>query len=330
MSEKKLMSLDDMFGDIESKSSASIGINEIEITKLEPFNNHPFKLYEGERLNDMVDSIKEFGVILPVVVRHIENEKYQILSGHNRVNAAKLAGITKVPVVIKEGLTEDEATLIVTETNLIQRSFTDLMHSERTAAIAQRYKAMKQQGKRSDLLKEIEMLANPHNINDKETSSQLETKLRTDEKVAKNYNLSRNIVARYVRLSELNNELMKRLDDNEIAFMTAVTLSFLKNGEQELLENILSENKFKVDMKKAEVLRDYSEKNKLNEETAYSIISGELNKKPKANKPASIKLKAKLISKYFSQEVKQLEIEDIIDKALKLYFDTQGKEVLDE
>lgn len=330
MSEKKLMSLDDMFGDIESKSNTNTGITEIEITKLEPFNKHPFKLYEGERLNDMVDSIKEFGVIVPVVVRHIENEKYQILSGHNRVNAAKLAGITKVPVVIKEGLTEDEATLIVTETNLIQRSFTDLMHSERTAAIAQRYKAMKQQGKRSDLLKEIEMLANPNNNNDKETSSQLETKLRTDEKVAQNYNLSRNMVARYVRLSELNNELMKRLDDNEIAFMTAVTLSFLKIGEQELLENILSENEFKVDMKKAEVLRDYSEKNKLNEETAYSIISGELNKKTKANKPASIKLKPKLISKYFSQEVKQPEIEDIIDKALKLYFDTHGKEVLDE
>lgn len=329
MSDKKLMSLDDMFGDSENISTSNSGITEMEITNLVPFSNHPFKLYEGERLKDMIDSIKEFGVIVPIVVRSIENEKYQILSGHNRVNAAKIAGITKVPVAIKEGLTEDEATLIVTETNLIQRSFGDLLHSERTAAIAQRYKTMKQQGKRRDLLEEIEMLANPHNIKDEDTSSQLETKLRTDDKIAQNYNLSRNMVARYVRLSELNSSLMKRLDDNEIAFMAAVTLSFLKNEEQEIIESVLIENSFKLDMKKAETLRNYSTNKKLNKETAYSILSGELNRKTKSNKPAIIKLKPKLINKYFSPEVKQPEIEDIIDKALKLYFNFQGEEVED-
>jgi len=329
MSERKLMSLDDMFGDISSEKETNSGIAEIEIEKLVPFSNHPFKLYEGERLNDMVESIKEFGVIVPIVIRPI-GTSYQILSGHNRVNAAKLAGILKVPAVIKEGLTEDEATLIVTETNLIQRSFADLRYSERTAAISQRYKAMKQQGKRNDLLDEIEKLANPYNIKDEATLCQVETKLRTDEKLAQSYNLSRNMIARYVRLGELDSDLMNRLDADEIAFMTAVTISFIKKEEQQIINEILNSNNFKLDMKKAEVLRDYSEKGKLNEETAYSILSGELNKKTKSNKPASIKLKPKLISKYFAPEVKQPEIEEIIDKALKLYFETQGKEVLDE
>lgn len=101
MSEKRLMSLDDMFGDTQPEKETKSVITEIEIEKLVSFSNHPFKLYEGERLNDMVESIKEFGVIVPIVVRPI-GTSYQILSGHNRVNAAKLVGILKVPAVIKE------------------------------------------------------------------------------------------------------------------------------------------------------------------------------------------------------------------------------------
>lgn len=136
----KVRSFADIFGEeITPDSKAKTGMTEIEISKLVPFLNHPFKLYEGERLNDMVVSIKELGVILPVVIRPKGEAAYEILSGHNRVNAAKIAGLEKIPVVIKEGLTEEEANLIVTETNLLQRSFSDLSHSERAIALCPFY-----------------------------------------------------------------------------------------------------------------------------------------------------------------------------------------------
>ncbi|QGH04659.1 MULTISPECIES: ParB N-terminal domain-containing protein [Bacillota] len=329
MSEKRLMSLDDMFGDTQPEKETKSGITEIEIEKLVSFSNHPFKLYEGERLNDMVESIKEFGVIVPIVVRPM-GTSYQILSGHNRVNAAKLVGILKVPAVIKEGLTEDEATLIVTETNTMQRSFSDLLHSERAAVIYTRHKAMANQGIRNDLLNEIERLSKSNEIKEDETFSPLGKKLRTHEEIGETYKLSKNSIARYLRIFKLIDEIKEFLDKGEISIRAGVDLSYLSEEQQNMIVEITAENNYKIDMKKAEVIRDYSEKGKLNEKTAYSILSGELNKRTISNKPAYIKLKQKLINKYFKPEAKQPEIEDIIDKALKLYFETQGKEVLDE
>lgn len=328
MSEKKLMSLDDMFGDsintIEQQNQTKV-----EISRLIPFANHPFKLYEGERFENMVRSIKEFGVIVPVIVRP-KGYDYEILSGHNRVNAAKAAGLLEVPVVIKENLEDEEAMLIVTETNLMQRSFSDMLHSERAAALSEHHKALSSQGKRNDLLKEIESLLNADEIRDEETSSPVGKKLRTHEQISEAYNLSKNSIARYLRISRLVNELKEFVDSEEISIRAGVDLSYLLDEEQILIADILTSNEFKIDMKKAETLRAFSEGKKLNEETAYSILSGELNKKPKANKPAPIKLKPKLINKFFKAETKQTEIEEVIEKALELYFETQKKEVLDE
>ena len=146
-------------GEMPSKEKTS-GVEKLDIENLVPFANHPFKLYEGERLNDMTRSIKEMGVLLPVIVRPNPKDKvnYEILSGHNRVNAAQRAGLTFVPVIIKEGLSDDEAKLIVTETNLVQRSFSDLSHSERAIALKQHMEVVRKQGKRSDLIDEIERL----------------------------------------------------------------------------------------------------------------------------------------------------------------------------
>lgn len=331
MSEKKLMSLADMFGEEEKEiNSTNTGGIEIEISNLAPYINHPFKLYEGERLNDMVQSIKELGVIVPVVIQPKENGMYEILSGHNRVNAARIAGLTKVPVVIKEGLTEEEATLIVTETNTMQRSFSDLSHSERAAVITTRHKAMASQGLRNDIFNEIERLSNSHEIKEEETFSPVGKKLRTHEQIGETYNLSKNSIARYLRISKLVDEIKEFVDSEEISIRAGVDLSYLLDEEQILISDILISNEFKIDMKKAESLRAFSESKKLNEETAYSILSGELNKKPKTNKSSPIKLKPKLINKFFTAETKQTEIEEVIEKALELYFETQRKEVLDE
>ena len=317
----KVRSFADIFGEETSPDSkAQTGINEIFIDKLVPYMKHPFKLYEGERLKDMVTSIKELGVILPVVVRPKGENRYEILSGHNRVNAARIAGLDMVPAVIKEGLSDEEADLIVTETNLLQRSFSDLSYSERAIALATHYNAIKHQGKRNDLINEIEMLSNVHKLRAETSLPQVGARMRADEQVGEKYNLSKNTVARYIRLNELIPELLVRVDSEEIAFIPAVTLSFVSKTEQQEIERIIAENGFKVDMIKADILRSNSESGNLYPDRIYAILSGESVRKPKSNKPAPVKIKSKVISRFFTQEQKPAEIEEIIERALELYF----------
>ena len=317
----KVRSFADIFGeDIESVKKIDGGITEIEIDQLDAFVGHPFKLYDGQRLTDMVTSIKEMGVILPIIVRPKEGDRYEILSGHNRVNAAKLAGYAKVPVVSKEGLSEEEASLIVTETNLMQRSFSDLSYSERAVALKSHYEAIKAQGKRNDLISEIEILLKPYISRPDDTSYQVGAKLRSDEKMGEKYNLSKNTVARYLRLNELIPNLLIRVDKEEITFIPAVTLSFVGKSDQQEIERILIENSFKVDMVKADLLKSYSEAGTLTADKIYGILSGEINKKKKSNKPVPIKIKPKVISRYFTSEQNSDEIEETIERALEMYF----------
>lgn len=325
MRERKLMSLDDMFGEGESKSNINSSVIEVEIDKLIPFSNHPFKLYEGERFDNMVKSIKELGVIVPIIVRGKE-DKYEILSGHNRVNAAKVAGFNKVPISIKENIDDEEAILIVTETNLMQRSFSDMLYSERAAALSEHYKALKSQGKRTDLLKEIETMLKADEIKVEATSRLLGEKLTitSADETGKNFNLSGRTVSRYLRICYLIKELKNRLDIEEIPFFAAVELSYLAEEEQNIVESVIAKNKFKINLNKSKLLREGSEKKKLNTEVVCSILSGEVYKKIRFNNPVTIKLKSKMLSKYFAPEVKKTEIEEIIDKALKLYFDNEG------
>ena len=327
-SKGKVRSFADIFGeDITQEAKVKSGITEIEISKLIPFSNHPFKLYEGERLNDMVTSIKELGVILPVVIRPKGEEIYEILSGHNRVNAAKIAGLIKVPVVIKEGLSEEEANLIVTETNLLQRSFADLSYSERAVALLRHYEAIKQQGKRNDLITEIENLSKTYNESTSETYGQVVLKSSSRDAAGSSYEFSGRTVSRYIRLNELIPELLNRVDTEEIAFIPAVSLSFIKKAEQQDIERIIADNNFKIDMVKAEILRSNSEAGSLSADRIYVILSGELAKKKKSSKPAPIKIKPKVISRFFTQEQKPAEIEEVIEKALELYFSSNSETV---
>lgn len=318
---KRIININDLFSDEDDiLETSDSGITEIYLYKLIPFKNHPFKLYEGQRLEDMVESIKEHGVITPIIVRPmpIQEEQYEILSGHNRANAAKIVGLEKIPAVIKEGLTDEEAMLIVTETNLIQRSFWDLSHSERARVLAEHYNAIKRQGKKADFINDIEMLSNDYNFNENSDSSQLATQGRTDEKVGKNYNLSKDTVARYVKVDALIEGLKYRLDKEEISFIAAVNLSFLKVGEQEIIEGILKEKNFKMDIKKAEVLKAFSKSRSFNYDKAYAVLSGRYFDKPK--KAKSFKLNPKLVGKYFKENQTQKEIEEIIENALEVYF----------
>jgi ParB family chromosome partitioning protein len=254
----------------------------------------------------MVRSVKEFGVIVPVIIRLLDEvyESYKILSGHNRVNAAKIAGLRSVPVVIKTGLDDDEAKLIVTETNLIQRSFADLSHSERAITLHTDLEALKSsnggQGKRTELIDEIKMLSNPHTIKENLTSPQVGEKLLSVEKTGSQNGLFKNTVARYVRLTFLINDLLNRVEFEEIAFIPAVLLSYLSPDKQNELNRILNESAYKVDMKKAETLRECSESKKLTNDKMVQVLSGEVGKKPKSKTGTSGNLLYVAVCRIFS------------------------------
>lgn len=304
------------------------GLVEMDFDQMESFPNHKFKLYEGQQLSDMVESVKQFGILLPIILWHTEDGKYIILSGHNRRNAAQLAGLTKGPVIIRENLTHDEAVLIVTETNLRQRSFSDMSHSERAYCLAEHYEAMKCQGKRTDLLQEIERLLNPHGYEDSDTSAEVQHRLKSRDKIGQEYGLSRDKVAKYIRLANLVENLMERVDNGEIAFLAAYDLSFVEDtAKQQQIAGLMESDSYKVDMKKAELLRSYYETSKLTDTAIVQILSGEKTKKPKSGKPQPVKVKPAVISKYFTPQQTAKEIEETIDKALAYYFENQEQEM---
>lgn len=326
MKKNSIINLNEMFGledeDIDDTKITKKGTTEVNLSQLVPFSNHPFKLYEGDRLEDMVQSIKEFGVITPLIVRPLEKDKYEILSGHNRSNAGKIAGLTKVPVVIRKNLTDEEAMLIVTETNLIQRAFSELNHSEKARILTEIHSAIKEQGKRMELINEIENLSNADEIDKNINFRQIGESYRSDTKVADSYDLSPRAVSRYIRIDTLISELKQRLDYGEIPFTSGVDLSFLKEEEQEVVDSILNEYGFKINIKKSQVLKNLSQGRNFNYDKAKEVLSGKYFDKPKKLK--SFKLKPKLVKTYFKEDQTQKEVEEIIEKALKLYFTEKG------
>lgn len=296
----------------------------IAIKDLMPFKGHPFRLYGGERLDDMVDSIKKSGILVPVIVRK-SSAGFEILSGHNRVHAAGLAGLNRVPVIMLENITDDEAWIYVIETNLIQRSFSDMPHSEKAAVIATQHSKLFSQGKRNDILNALQSIEKSHCNNENGTSSQVAEKFHSDRKVAEMYSLSRDTVARYLRIYKLIAPLKARLDNDEFAFIPAVDLSFLKEQEQSLLDKCIDLNGFKVDMKKAGLLRQYSEAGKLSEDSIYLILSGETKTAGKKRRSYAFKIKPVIYKKYFTEQLKPPEVVAIIEKALDFYFQNKDK-----
>ena len=321
----QLKNLDDFFNRVKEESNYKHKVTFLEIGSLKPFNGHPFRLYEGERLADMISSIRENGVIIPIIVRSIDDKKYEILSGHNRVEAAKTAGLEVVPAVIREDLSDDEALLIVTETNLIQRSFADLAHSERAAALAARHETFKNQGRRTDIINEIEnLLKTPENISnnaDFKTFDQVGQKLSSREKTAQDYGLGGTSVARYLRINKLTAPLKNRLDNGEFGIVSAVDISYLQTEEQENLNGLLNNEAYRLNMKKAELLRELSEGAKLTSQDIEDILSGvAIKKRKRASLPVqSFKIKGKVLSKYFKPEQKPEDIEAEIIEALEFF-----------
>ena len=306
--------------EVEDMPKRETGITEMELSKMESFPEHKFKLYEGKRFEDMVESIREFGILMPIILWK-KDKQYIILSGHNRVNCAKEAELTKAPVIIKEDLSHDEATLITIETNLCQRSFSDLSESEKAYSLYQHYIALKSQGKRSDLILEVQNLLKADKSRDCSTSDGNIRSSNNRIELANEYQLSEYTLAIYIRIGEyFGEELMELLDEKYFSITTARILTFITNKEiQRMITMCIKQYNYKVDGKKAELLRQYYENNTLTEERIEQILSIK-TRKPSSSKVQPVKIKATIVSKYFSREQSQKEIEEVIDKALALYF----------
>jgi len=273
---------------------------ELEIRQLQPYPNHPFTLYQGERLEQMVESVSKHGVLEVLVWK--EQGEYIILSGHNRVNAAKKAGLEKVPVRVMEDLTEQQAALIVTETNLHQRSFTDMSHRERALAIHMHYAAVKEDSRNQKLVETIERLCGVPMGNG-----------RSIEKTCEEFGASQGTIARYLRINALHPGLQEKIDEGKIPLRAGVELSWTTQEEQEQINRELERRGKTVSMRQAERLRERS--GELDEQTICDI----LNPQQEARQ-CSVKIPENLLRRYFPEKMKKKEIEETIAKALEAYF----------
>ena len=296
-------------------------ITMLPVDDIRPFHKHPFRLYEGERLRDMVDSVKEHGILNPVIVRKY-NGTYEMLSGHNRQNAAKIAGIKEIPAIVKEKLNNEEAYVYVIETNLMQRSFTDLTTTEKAVVLAERYDKVMSQGKRNDILKELESLNKC-----KVTSGHSDQKLWSRDELASEYGLSSSSVARLLRVNHLIPEMKKMIDDGSMSLMAGVQLSYLPEQCQKIA--LLAAEEAGITINKDIAIRvrnapmtEKGIKEAVMGEQLGSHPMGIVVEKKGVYKP--IKLSAGLREKYF-QGMKDKEIEEVVEKAIEAWMKRKGR-----
>lgn len=277
---------------LKNNESVQEEIIDIEINKLENFPNHPFKVLD-EGLEELQMSIKESGITTPLIVRKLENENYELVSGHRRKRACELLGITKLPCIVRN-LTRDEAIIQMVNTNIQRES---ILPSEKAFAYKMKYDAIKHQGKRNDL-----------------TSTQLGSKLRTNEEMGKDIGESREQIRRYIRLTELIPELLDMVDIDRIAFNTAVELSYLTKEEQEnLLETIEIEERT-PSYAQALKMKELSKSGELDMDMIFKIMV-----QPKGNEQEQLKFKVNDLKSYFPKNYTIKQMENVIQKLLQSY-----------
>jgi hypothetical protein len=289
-------------------------IQNIKLDLLENYHDHPFTLYTGKRLDDMVESVRENGILSPIIVLKKDDNKYEILSGHNRVNAARLVNLKTVPCIVKENLSKEQTYTYVIETNLMQRSFSDLLPTEKALVLKMRYEKIASQGKRNDLQKEINNLE--QGIIEKESKE--EDKTNSRKVLGKEYNLSGASIARYLRLNELSKSWKQEVDNEKIGLTMAVDISYLSKETQEYLYQQCEELELSLKPSDAKTLHLMNSQEEMNQEMVVTYL---LNlKKPKVKEYQNIKLSQGIYQKFFRYEESKEDVEEIIEKALEIYF----------
>ena len=289
--------LDDLFSTDESRAEAHLEkVVTLNPADISDFPNHPFKVQQDEAMAEMVDSVKQYGVLVPALVRPKADGGYEMVAGHRRKCAATLAGITEMPCIVRN-LTDDEATIIMVDSNLQRET---ILPSEKAFAYKMKLEAMKRQGERTDL-----------------TSSPLDKKLKgltSAQQVSQKSGDSQPQIYRYIRLTELIPSVLDMVDSGKIAFRPAVELSYLSKEQQQSLYDTMECEDCTPSLAQAIKMKEFGRDGKLTEEVILSIMQEE-----KPNQREQFKMPKERISKYFAPGTPAQKIEDTIIKALELY-----------
>ncbi len=289
----ELASVDDLFSTEESRQDEQLEkIQEIPLSELHPFKDHPFKVKDDDAMIETADSIKKYGVLVPAIARPLPDGGYELVAGHRRRRASELAGKETMPVIVRD-LDDDAATIIMVDSNL-QRE--NLLPSERAFAYKMKLEAIKHQGARTDL-----------------TPVQVEQKLSARDQVAKEAGERSGIqVMRYVRLTELIPELLDMVDEKKIAFNPAYELSFLKPDEQQMLVETMDYEQATPSLSQAQRMKKFSQEGKLSEDVMLAIMSEE--KKGDLDK---VTLSSDTLRKYFPKSYTPAKMQETIIKLLE-------------
>ncbi|CAI3593798.1 MULTISPECIES: ParB/RepB/Spo0J family partition protein [Clostridia] len=259
---------------------------------LYPFPDNPFHVAEDETLSELAESIKEFGIVTPIITRPKEDgDGYEVIAGQRRVRASELAGINTIPAFVLS-LDRDRAIITLVDSNL-QRE--NILPSERAFAYKMKSEAMKRQGFRTDL-----------------TSSQVVTKLRTDDKVAQGFGVGRMTVQRFIRLTELIPPILQMVDEGKIALTPAVELSFLKKDEQENLFATMESEEATPSLSQAQRMKSLSQSGRLDMDMIFAIMTEE-----KGNQKETLKINTSKLKKYFPKNTTPKQMEETIIKLLE-------------
>jgi len=293
----KLESVEELLGVVNEESAM-----DIEISKIQSFRAHPFKVLDDDKMQELIDSISVNGILTPVLVRPLGMDTYEMISGHRRMHAAKIVGLTKIPTIIRE-MTDDEAVINMVDAN-VQRE--ELLPSEKAFAYRMKLDAMKRQAGRPG----------------KNNVSQNETNLRSDEILAKEIGTSRNQIQRYIRLTELIPELLDMVDRKKLQFTVAVDISYIDPVVQQWLYEYIRENGF---IKPAQViaLRKYLQIEKVNQQRMIMILNENMPGRTSINR--KITFSEDKLSKYFPPFYSQLDMENIMIELLEEWKKKQGE-----
>ena len=297
-----LTSLDDLFSTEEERSKDVVDtVINIPLSQLHDFPNHPFKVRDDEKMQETVESVKAYGVLVPAIVRQRPDGEYEIVAGHRRKRASELAGLNELPAIVRD-LDDDAATIIMVDSNL-QRE--NILPSERAQAYKMKLEALKRQGERRDL-----------------TSPQVAAKFRADDEVAKAAGVSGDTVRRFIRLTELQPELQEMVDSGKMAMTPAVELSYLKPEEQSLLLETIESEQATPSLSQAQRIKKLSQSGDLNEDSILGIMSEQ--KKPELS--SNITLSGDKLEKYFPKSYTPAQIENTIFKLLDSWLRKRQRE----
>lgn len=292
----ELKSVDDLFATEESRADAQREkVQNIPLRELHPFRNHPFKVKDDAAMQDTVDSVREYGVLVPAIARPDPSGGYELIAGHRRHHASELAGKETMPVIIRD-LDDDAATIIMVDSNL-QRE--ELLPSERAFAYKMKLEAMKRQAGRPS----------------RENVSQVGTQKRSDQIMAEQVGESRNQIQRFIRLTELIPTLLDMVDERKIALNPAVELSYLKKEEQTLLLEAMDSEQATPSLSQAQRLKKFSQQKMLSLDVMRAVMSEE--KKTDLDR---VTLKNETLRRYFPKSYTPKQMEDTIIKLLEGWY----------